>query len=484
MTNCYITTPIYYPNGEPHIGTAFSTLYADVLARYHKSLGQNVKFHTGLDEHGSKVRQAAGDKPIQEHVDSLSDIYQHAWSLLDIQPTQFVRTSDPEHCTRVQKIFSTLQDKGFIYKGEYAGYYDVKDETFVRASEVVNGKTLEGNPVTWLVEPAYFFRLTAFHESLLKAPNIIFPDTKANEVKGFIDQGLQDICVSRTGESWGVKVPGDEEQTIYVWFDALLNYITFLGYPGDISEFWNENTIQVLGKDILSRFHGTLWLAILAALDLPWPKVLIAHGWFTVGGGKHGKSRSDSHLYKVTGLYNRLIELGVSEKFAGDVLRFYLIHNGPIVKDIEYDPEDILRDYNAHLVNTFSNSLYRVCKFTQKQGELKIVPTPNADALISAFNEEIKAHYDAFRPDIAIAKTLEIGYTLSQYLETRSPWTLTNASEIEQILNDAFRLIRCYIYWLQFVCPSISAAFDSSLRPNGDHWLIPEPEIHLPRIKL
>ncbi len=294
-----ITTPIYYVNSVPHIGTALTTLAADVTARYQKMRGRDVFFLTGTDENGLKVKEAAekvGKDPMQ-FVDEISAKFREIWPGLYIEFDDFIRTTEPRHKAAVQRFFEILKDKGFIYTGTYEGWYDVSSETFFKEADLVDGLSPDGNPVRWVKEDNYFFKMSAFQDRLLAHieanPNFILPESRKNEVLSFVRQGLRDVCISRSNPGWGIPVPGDDSQVIYVWVDALINYVTATGWPKEgWQDYWPAE-VQWMGKDILTRFHATLWPAMLMGAELPLPEVLIGHAWLMMGEEKISKSKGN-----------------------------------------------------------------------------------------------------------------------------------------------------------------------------------------------
>ncbi|MEL7408943.1 MAG: class I tRNA ligase family protein, partial [Cyanobacteria bacterium J06558_2] len=290
----YITTPIYYVNDKPHIGHAYTTIACDVWARWQRLMGRETFFLTGTDEHGQKVQQSAEKAGIspQAFTDDVSQRFRDLANDLDISHDDFIRTTEPRHHQSAQAFWQKLVDAGAIYEGKYAGWYSVKDEQYFADNEIVNGKAPSGHAVEWLEEPSYFFRLSDYGDRLLKYiadnPDFIAPESRKNEVIAFIKDGLQDLSISRTSFNWGIKVPGDDKHVMYVWIEALSNYLTALGYPRNIEKFWPAD-VHVVGKDIL-RFHAVYWPAFLVSADLPLPKRIFAHGWWTNEGQKISKS--------------------------------------------------------------------------------------------------------------------------------------------------------------------------------------------------
>ncbi|HZV81287.1 MAG TPA: methionine--tRNA ligase, partial [Geobacteraceae bacterium] len=318
----YVTTPIYYVNDVPHIGHAYTTLAADVLARYRRLMGDRVFFLTGTDEHGQKVEKAAnsaGETPL-ELADRVMKRFESLWSKLGIDYSDFIRTTQERHKIGVSHIFSQLMEQGDIYLGEYEDWYCTPCETFWTETQLIDGKCPDCNrPVDKLKEESYFFRMSAYQERLLAHieanPDFIQPRSKRNEILAFVKEGLRDLSVSRTTFNWGIPVPGNERHVIYVWFDALSNYITALGYPdksGNFNDFWPVD-VHLIGKDIL-RFHAVYWPTFLMAAGLPLPKKVFAHGWWTVEGQKMSKS-----------LQNVVEPNMLIDKYGVDAVRYFLL---------------------------------------------------------------------------------------------------------------------------------------------------------------
>src|SRR5947209_4409807 len=325
----YITTPIYYVNSVPHIGTTLTTFVSDVAARYEKMRGRDVCFLTGTDENGLKVKEAAlaaGKQP-QEFVDEISHTFRHIFAGMNVVYDDFIRTTERRHINAVHEVFKILQEKGHIYTGPYEGWYDVSSETFYKESDLVDGKSPDGNEVRWVQEENYFFRVSAFAEPLLKHieahPEFILPESRRNEVISYIKQGLRDASISRANDGWGIPVPGDESRVIYVWFDALLNYLSATGWPSPRYEKLWPCDAQFMGKDILTRFHATLWPAILLGLELPLPTTLLGHAWLLIGGEKISKSKGT--VVRPLELAQELSSMcGCKHDIAVDAVRYYM----------------------------------------------------------------------------------------------------------------------------------------------------------------
>lgn len=363
MTVRYLTSPIYYLNGEPHLGHAYTTIATDVLARYWRLQDGQVKFLTGTDEHGQKIAQAAeakGQDP-QAYVDHMAEIFKNMAEKVGSSHDVFIRTTESRHYKAAQALWQKLVENGQIYLGSYAGWYAVRDEAFYDASEIVNGLAPTGAPVEWVEEPTYFFKLSLWQEALLKYyedhPDAVAPSSRRNEVLGFIKGGLKDLSVSRSNLTWGIPVPGDPTHVMYVWIDALTNYITALGYPdsegNDFKIFWPES-IHLIGKDIL-RFHAVYWPAFLMAAGITPPKRIFAHGWWTHNGEKMSKS-----------LGNSVDPLVLIEKYGLDQVRYFLIREVSFGQDGDFSEDLFIQRINSNLANDLGNLVQRVLSFIYK----------------------------------------------------------------------------------------------------------------------
>lgn len=453
----YITTPIYYPSGKLHIGSAYTTIACDVLARYKRMMNYDVFYLTGLDEHGQKIQQRAEEAGItpQEYVDSMAVDVKDLWQLLDISYDKFIRTTDDYHEKVVAQVFERLLEKGDIYLGEYSGWYSVSDEEFFTESQlaevyrdeegnVIGGVAPSGHEVELVSEESYFFklsnyadRLTAFYK---EHPEFIQPDGRMNEMlKNFIEPGLEDLAVSRTTFSWGVKVPSDPKHVVYVWIDALINYITALGYGqnehGNFDLFWqndkNHEIIHMIGKDIL-RFHSIYWPLILMALDLPLPTRLVAHGWFVMKDGKMSKSKGNV-------IYPEMLV----ERFGLDPLRYYLMRSLPVGSDGTFTPEDYLARINYELANDLGNLLNRTVAMINKYFDGQVpayienVTDFDADlAKVVAENiEEFHKQMNAVDFPRALDAVWNIISRTNKYIDETAPWVLAKEDGDEEQLR-------------------------------------------------
>ena len=453
----YITTPIYYPSGKLHIGSAYTTIACDVLARYKRMMNYDVFYLTGLDEHGQKIQQRAEEAGItpQEYVDSMAVGVKDLWQLLDISYDKFIRTTDDYHEKVVAQVFERLLEKGDIYLGEYSGWYSVSDEEFFTESQlaevyrdeegnVIGGVAPSGHEVELVSEESYFFklsnyadRLTAFYK---EHPEFIQPDGRMNEMlKNFIEPGLEDLAVSRTTFTWGVKVPSDPKHVVYVWIDALINYITALGYGqnehGNFDLFWqndkNHEIIHMIGKDIL-RFHSIYWPIILMALDLPLPTRLVAHGWFVMKDGKMSKSKGNV-------IYPEMLV----ERFGLDPLRYYLMRSLPVGSDGTFTPEDYLARINYELANDLGNLLNRtvamINKYFDGQVPAYIENVTDFDAelakVVAENIEEFHKQMNAVDFPRALDAIWNIISRTNKYIDETAPWVLAKEDGDEEQLR-------------------------------------------------
>jgi len=369
----YVTTPIYYVNAEPHAGSAYTTVYADALARYHRLIGDRTFFLTGTDEHGQNILKVANEKGInpQEFVDQMAQKFKDAWRFMRISNDDFIRTTEPRHEKVVQRVIEIMYEKGDIYLGTYQGWYCPKCETYYGENELENGNCpIHKTPVEFVSEESYFFKWSKYQDPLLELyrtnPDFVVPATRLNEIKSFVERGLKDISVSRTSVPWGIPVPFDAKHTVYVWYDALINYISALGYTdsGEKMEFWPG--VHLIGKDIL-RHHAALWPAMLMSLELPVPKRVVAHGWWLVSGQK--MSKSVGNIFSPQDLVSHIENsVGLAEDIAVDALRYFMLAAGPQRDDADLSLEALWGTYNADLANDYGNLLHRVLGFMKKKG--------------------------------------------------------------------------------------------------------------------
>lgn len=456
----YITTPLYYVNSKPHLGTLYSTLLADIFARWNKVMGKNVFFLTGTDEHGQKLQEAAEKSGMQpkQFVDSIVPFFKDMWNLYEIEYSKFIRTTDQEHINAVKYFIEKLQEQGDIYKSSYTGMYCVPCETFVTIN-TETPKDANGNHVCptcqrelkEVSEESYFFRLSAYQDQLLKFyeenPNFITPKERINEVLSFVKSGLKDLSISRKTVSWGIPFPGDPSHTVYVWGDALLNYISAIGYgQGDIKsdenfKFWWPADVHLMGKEIV-RFHAVYWPAFLMALNLPLPKKLLVHGWILMGDQKMSKS-----------LGNAIDPNNLASWYGVEQVRYYLARHISIAQDSQFDLKDLENYITADLANGVGNLLSRTLTLALNNN-FKLVKAPselNANfSTLDAHSVTVKEQSEeAFRiyweemnalhPHIALAELWKFVAHVNAYFHTMQPWVLAkqNRALFEEVIYTA-----------------------------------------------
>lgn len=437
----YITTPIYYVNGLPHVGSALTTISCDVLARYHRLRGYDSWMLTGTDENATKVQEAAAKagEPTLAFVDKLAAAFRSAWDGLHIGYNDFIRTTEPRHVRACQVFFTRLLERGYVYLDAYEGWYSVSDETFFTDDKVKDGIAIEsGKPVVRIQEQNYFFRLSAFGDRLLAHieanPDFLMPEFRRNEVVAFVKEGLRDMCITRANHGWGIEVPGDSSKVIYVWFDALINYLAATGWPDD--PHWESRwpaDLHFMGKEIFVRFHATLWPAMLMALDLPLPRQVFAHGWWTAKGieGKLGKSTG--------GLPppDRFTEFlaqrsGMTLDLAADAQRYLLCREMNYGQDTDFGVDNCLRRYNTDLANDLGNLLNRSINMMVRYFD-GVTPAvtehdPEIGALALQVREEYVRALAECRLNLALEAIGKLVARMNKYIDEQAPWNLAKAA--------------------------------------------------------
>ena len=462
----YITTPIYYPSGKPHMGHAYSSIISDVFARFKKIDGYNVHFLTGTDEHGLKIQRASEEnkmKPL-EFCNKISKTFKNLCKILNLSNTDFIRTTEDRHKKSVQHLWKELEKSGDIYLSKYSGWYSVSDEAFYNEDEIETKEDEKvsvnsGSRVEWVEEESYFFKLSKWQDKLLdyyeKNPNFILPQSRKNEVVSFVKSGLRDLSVSRKSFSWGIKVPSNEEHVIYVWLDALTNYISALKYP-DISNklynnFWPAD-VHIIGKDIL-RFHAIYWPAFLLAAKIPLPKRVYGHGWILSGEEKMSKSKG-----------NILDPLEIIDNYGLDPLRYYLIKEVSFGNDGNISKEKLEDCINSDLANNYGNFCQRVTAFAEKNCDSKVpdsVEFNDQDKnILDNFSNNIKtlrSYIDDQKLNSYVDFIVNVLFDANKYFNDQEPWNKKNDKKrLNTIIYTSLELIRKISIMLYPIIPSSS----------------------------
>ncbi|WP_342279074.1 methionine--tRNA ligase [Candidatus Tisiphia endosymbiont of Myopa tessellatipennis] len=458
----YITTPIYYVNDIPHIGHAYTSVASDVIARFMRLSGKEVMFLTGTDEHGQKVEKSAIAQNVEPQIftDTVSETFRILMHSMNISNDDFIRTTEARHKQAVSSIWQKLLDSGNIYLDSYKGWYSTRDEAFYDESELTeDGLAPTKAPVEWLEEPSYFFALSKWQDKLLDFydanPDFIRPSTRRNEVISFVKSGLHDLSISRSSFKWGIKVPNDEKHVIYVWLDALTNYISALGYPNDTSQynkFWPAD-VHIVGKDIL-RFHAVYWSAFLMAASLSLPKCVMAHGWWTNEGQKISKS-----------IGNVIDPLQLIKEFGLDPVRYYLMREVIFGSDGNYSRSSLINRVNSELSNKIGNLLQRTLAFVYNNNEAKIpsISKESIDSIYESFlmklSHQIISENSLFTKTFAINSVLENIITLTEeaniYIDREAPWQLkkTDPIRMNEVLYTLLETLRYIAVMLQPFIP-------------------------------
>ncbi|QNQ11287.1 methionine--tRNA ligase [Sphingomonas alpina] len=502
----YITTAISYPNGRPHIGHAYEVIATDAIARYHRQAGRDVRFQTGTDEHGLKMVQTARDRGVETRAlaDEMSSYFKEMNQKLNISYDRFIRTVEPEHHAASAAIWQAMADAGDLYLDRYEGWYSVRDEAFYDEKELVDGEggklSPQGTPVEWTAEETWFFRLSKYQQPLLDLynaqPDFILPETRRNEVMRFVEGGLSDLSVSRTSFDWGVKVPGSPGHVMYVWVDALTNYLTGAGYPdnaADFARYWPAD-LHVIGKDIV-RFHAVYWPAFLMSAKLALPRRVFGHGFLLNRGEKMSKS---------VGNVTDPIEL--VERFGVDALRYFLLREVSFGQDGSYSEEAIVTRCNADLANNVGNLAQRCLSIVAKNCDGKVPPagppTETEEALLASV-AAAEAGLHAAMGELALHNALEAVWSAArdanQYFADAAPWSVrkTDPARADTILHFTIEAIRRIAIMARWAIPdgadrlldllgqnADARDFTALNRPVASGTILPAPSGVFPRLEL
>jgi methionyl-tRNA synthetase len=480
----YITTAISYPNGRPHIGHAYEAIAADVIARHQKARGRDVRFQTGTDEHGLKMAQKARELNVtpQQLASEMSQHFIDMCDTLNVDFDVFLRTTEPRHHAASQALWRRMETAGDLYLDRYEGWYSVRDEAYYDESELIEGEggdklSPQGTPVEWTVEESWFFRLSKYAEPLLALyrdnPQWLQPASRRNETMRFVEGGLRDLSVSRTSFDWGVKVPGSENHVMYVWVDALTNYLTGLGFPQETEEFskWWPADLHLIGKDIV-RFHAVYWPAFLMSANLPLPKQVFGHGFLLNRGQKESKS-----------LGNVTDPLDLAERYGVDVLRYFLMREVAFGQDGSYSAEAIVTRANAELANSFGNLAQRTLSMIYKNmdGVLRAdVEASSADdeleTLVRANIRSMQASFDGLNFSVGLENWMNAVFACNQYVDEQAPWALrkTDPERMAGVLMTLFRCVRDLTIAVRPVVPdSADRLLDQlGIPADGRHYAV------------
>src|SRR6478672_8673109 len=490
----YITTAISYPNGPPHIGHAYEAIAADAMARFQRSQGRDVRFQTGTDEHGLKMAQAARTEGMEPRAfaDKMSRLFQDMCDALNVSYDRFIRTSQPDHYRASQAIWKAMEERGDLYLDRYEGWYSVRDEAYYEEEELSAGDdgsklSPHGTPVEWTVEESWFFRLSNYQQPLLELyaanPDFIRPESRRNEVVRFVEGGLKDLSISRTSFDWGVPVPGSDGHVMYVWLDALTNYVTGLGYPDDTElwrRFWPAD-VHLIGKDVV-RFHAVYWPAFLISAGIDLPKQVYGHGFLLSRGEKMSKS-----------VGNVVDPMVLAERFGVDALRYFLLREVPFGQDGSYSAEAIVNRANAELANSFGNLAQRTFSMIHKNLD-GVLPEPGeagADReLLAVVEEAVKREvpdaFERFAFSVGIEAWLRAVFACNAYVDAQAPWALrkTDPVRMAAVLGTLVPAIRDLALAIAPIIPQSAGTLLALIDAGKGGAPIPQPVPIFPKLEL
>jgi methionyl-tRNA synthetase len=490
----YITTAISYPNGPPHIGHAYEAIAADAIARFQRQQGRDVRFQTGTDEHGLKMAQAARADGVEPRAfaDKMSRLFQDMCDTLNVSYDRFIRTSQADHYRASQAIWQAMEERGDLYLDRYEGWYSVRDEAYYEPDELTSAEdgsklSPQGTPVEWTVEESWFFRLSKYQQPLLDHyavnPEFVRPDSRRNEVVRFVEGGLKDLSISRTSFDWGVPVPGSNDHVMYVWLDALTNYVTGLGYPDDTElwrRYWPAN-VHLIGKDVV-RFHAVYWPAFLMSARIALPRQVYGHGFLLSRGEKMSKS-----------VGNVVDPMVLANHFGVDALRYFLLREVPFGQDGSYSAEAIVARANAELANTFGNLAQRTLSMIVKnlggvvpaQGEAA-EDVQLLELVGKAANEEVPEAFDRFAFSIGIEAWLRAVFACNQYIDAQAPWALrkTDPERMAAVLGTLVAALRELTRAIAPIIPESADKLMTLIDAAEGGMPIPQPTPLFPRLEL